>query len=121
MGTNGHLDLELGGTSVDQKVYRSMIGSLLYLSASKLDIMLSMCMRPRFQTAPKDYHLRVVKRIKRYLILTPNIGLWYPKWSHFELFDYSDVNYAGCKVDRKSTSETCQLIGRSLVSWSLKK
>jgi hypothetical protein len=121
MGTNGHLDLELGGTSVDQKVYRSMIGSLLYLSASKLDIMLSMCMRPRFQTAPKDYHLRVVKRIKRYLVLTPNIGLWYPKWSHFELFSYSDANYAGCKVDRKSTSETCQLIGRSLVSWSLKK
>jgi hypothetical protein len=75
MGTNGHLDLELGGTSVDQKVYRSMIGSLLYLSASKLDIMLSMCMRPRFQTAPKDYHLRVVKRIKRYLVLTPNLGL----------------------------------------------
>jgi hypothetical protein len=121
MGTNGHLDLELGGTSVDQKVYRSMIGSLLYLCTSKLDIMLSMCLRARLQTAPKDYHLRVVKRIKRYLVLTPNLGLWYPKWSHFELFGYSYANYAGCKVDRKSTSETCQLFGRSLVSWSLKK
>jgi hypothetical protein len=75
MGTNGHLDLNLGGTSVDQKVYRSMIGSLLYLCASRLDIMLSVCMCARFQAAPKDYHLRAVKRIMRYLVLTPNLGL----------------------------------------------
>jgi hypothetical protein len=116
MGTNGHLDLDLGGTSVDQKVYRSMIGSLLYLCASRPDIMLSVCMCARFQAAPKDCHLRAVKRIMRYLVLTPNLGLWYPKGSRFELLGYSDADYAGCKVDRKSTSGTCQFLGRSLVS-----
>jgi hypothetical protein len=121
MGTNGHLDLDLGGTSVDQKIYRYMIGSLLYLCTSMPDIMLSMCMCARFQAALKDCHLRAVKRIMRYLVLTPNLGLWYPKGSCFELLGYSDADYAGCKLDRKSTSETCQFIGRSLVSWSLKK
>jgi hypothetical protein len=121
MGTNGHLDLDLGGTSVDQKVYCSMIGSLLYLCASMPDIILSVCMCARFQAAPKDYHLRAVKKIMRYLVLTSNLGLWYPKGSHFELLGYSDANYAGCKVDRKSTSGTCQFLGQSLVSWSSKK
>jgi hypothetical protein len=119
MGTNGHLDL--GGTSVDQKVYRSMIGSLLYLCASRPDIMLSVCIYARFQAAPKDCHLRAVKRIVRYLVLTPNLGLWYPKGSRFELLGYLDADYAGCKVDRKSTSGTCQFLGWSLVSWSSKK
>jgi hypothetical protein len=57
----------------------------------------------------------------RYLVLTPNLGLWYPKGSHFELFGYSDADYAGCKVDRKSTSGTCQFLGWSLISWSSKK
>jgi hypothetical protein len=121
MGTNCHLDLDLGSTSVDQKVYRSMIGSLLYLYASRSDIMLSVCMCARFQAAHKDCHLRVVKRIMRYLVLTPNLSLWYPKGSRFELLLYSDANYAGCKVDRKSTSRTSQFLGRSLVSWSSKK
>jgi hypothetical protein len=121
MGTNGHLDLNLGSTSVDQKVYRSIIGSLLYLCASKPDIMLSVCMCARFQAASKDCHLRAVKRIMRYLVLTLNLGLWYPKGSHFELLGYSDADFAGCKVDRKSISETCQFLGRTLVSWSSKK
>jgi hypothetical protein len=121
MGTNGHLDLDLGGTSVDQMVYHSMIGSLLYLCPSSTDIMLSVCMCARFQAALKDCHLRTIKRIMRYLVLTPNLGLWYPKGSYFELLEYSDVDYAGGKVDRKSTSGICQFLGRSLVSWSSKK
>jgi hypothetical protein len=116
MGTNGYLDLDLDGTSVDQKVYRSMIESLLYLFAYRPDIMLSVCMCARFQAAPKDCHLREIKRIMRYLVLTPNLGLWYSKRSRFELLGYSDADYAGCKVDRKSTSGTCQFLGRSLVS-----
>jgi hypothetical protein len=120
-GTNGHLDLDLGNTSVDQKVYLSMIGSLLYLCASWPDIMLSVCMCARFQAARKDCHLRAVKRIMRYLVLTPNLGLWYPKGSRFDLLGYSDADYVGCKVDRKSTSRTCQFLERSLVSWSSKK
>jgi hypothetical protein len=121
VGTNGHLDLDLGGTSVDQKVYHSMIGSLLYLCASGPDIMLSVCMCVRFQAAAKDCHLRVVNRIMRYLVLTPNLGLWYPNGSCFELLGYSDADYARCKVDRKSTFGTCQFLGWSLVSWSSKK
>jgi hypothetical protein len=79
MGTNGHLDLDTGGKFVDQKVYWSMIGSLLYICASRPDIMLSVCMCARFQANPKEIHLRVVKRIMRYLVYTPNFGLWYPK------------------------------------------
>jgi hypothetical protein len=75
MGTNGHLDLDVGGKSVAQKVYRSMIGSLLYLCASRPNITLSVCMCARFQAAPKECHMRAVKRIMRYLVLTPNLGL----------------------------------------------
>jgi hypothetical protein len=92
MGTNGHLDLDLGGTSIDQKVYHSMIESLLYLCASRPDIMLSVCMCVRFEAAPKDCHLRAVKRIMRYLVFTPNLGLWYPKGSRFELLGYLDAD-----------------------------
>jgi hypothetical protein len=111
----------MGGTSVDQKVYRSMIGSLLYLCESRPNIMLSICMCARFQAALKECHFRVVKRIMRYLVFTSNLGLWYPDGSHFDLISYSNVNYAIWKVDRKSTSETFQFLGRSQVSWCSKK
>jgi hypothetical protein len=74
-----------------------------------------------FQADPKECQLRVVKRILRYLVHTPNFGLWYPKESTFDLIRYSDVDYAGCKIDRKSTSGTCQFLGRSVVSWPSKK
>jgi hypothetical protein len=121
IGTNGHLDLDVGEKSVDQKVYRSIIDSLLYLYASRPNIMLSICMCARFQAAPKEYHMRDVNRIMRYLVLTPNLGLWYPKGSHFDLIGYSNADYAGCKVDRKSISGTCQFLDTSLVSWSSKK
>jgi hypothetical protein len=116
MGTNGHLYLDTGGKSVYQKVYRSMIGSLLYLCSSRPDIMLSVCMCARFQANPKEVHISVVKRIMRYLVYTPNFGLWYPKGSTFDLIGYSDADYAGCKIDRKSTSGTCLFLRRSLVS-----
>ncbi|XP_066324042.1 uncharacterized mitochondrial protein AtMg00810-like [Miscanthus floridulus] len=121
MPTNGHLDLDKDGKAVDQKVYHSMIGSLLYLCASSPNIMLSVCMCARFQANPKECHLMAVKRILRYLVHTPNFGLWYPKGSIFNLLGYSDSDYAGSKVERKSTSGTCQFLGRSLVSWSSKK
>jgi hypothetical protein len=121
MGTNGHLDLDTGGKSVDQKVYRSMTGSLLYLCASRPDIMLSVCICAKFQADPKEVHLRVVKRIMRYLVYTPKFGLWYPKGSTIDLIGYSDADWVGCKIDRKRTSGTCQFLGRSLVSWASKK
>jgi hypothetical protein len=121
MGKNGHLDLDTGGKFVNQKVYQSMIGSLLYLCASRLNIMLSVCMCARFQDNPKEIHLRAMKRTMTYLVCTPKFGLWYPKGSTFDLIGYSDVDYARCKIDRKSTSGTCQFLGRSLVSWASKK
>jgi hypothetical protein len=121
MATNGHLDLDEGGKLVDLKLYRSMIGSLLYLTASRPDIMFSVCMCARLQAAPKECHLTAVKRIMRYLKYSPNIGLWYPKGAQFEVVGFSDSGYAGCKVDRKSTSGGCQLLGCSLISWPSKK
>ena len=78
MSSNEHLDLDEGGKTVDQTLYRSMIGSLLYLTASRPDIMFSVCMCARFQANPKETHLIAVKRILRYLKHTPSIGLWYP-------------------------------------------
>jgi hypothetical protein len=98
-----------------------MIGSLLYLCASRPDIMLSVCMCARFQADPKEVHLRAMKRILRYLVYTPKFGLWYPKGSTFDLIGYSDADWAECKIDKKRTSGTCQFLGRSLVSWASKK
>jgi hypothetical protein len=121
METNGHFDLNTWDNSVDQKVYQSMIGSFLYLCASRLNIMLYVCMCARFQADPKECHLRAVKIILRYLVHTPNFGLWYPMGSTFDLLWYSDVDYIRCNVDMKSTSGTCQFLERSLVSWASKK
>jgi hypothetical protein len=90
MPVKGQLGSCDGEKDVDIKVYRSMIGSLLYLCASRPDIMLSVGMCARFQSAPKESHLVAVKRILRYLVLTPTLGLWYPKGSTFELIGYSD-------------------------------
>jgi hypothetical protein len=114
MGTEGHLDLNAGYKSVDQKVYQSMIGSLLYHCASRPDIMRSVCICTIFQSDPKECHLVAVKHILRYLIHTPYIGLLYPNGSTFDLIEYSNSDYVGCKVDRKSTSETCQFFGKVL-------
>jgi hypothetical protein len=121
MGTDGHLDHNKGGKSMDQKAYWSMIGSLLYLCASSPDIMLNICMCARFQSDPKECHLVAVKQILRYLVSKPCFGIWYPKGSTFDLIRYSDFDYVECKVDKKSTSGTSQFLGRSLVSWSSKK
>jgi hypothetical protein len=121
MGTNGNLDSNASGNMVDQKLYRSMIRSLLYVTASRLDVMFSVCMCARFQASPRESHLKATKRILRYLKHTQNVGLWYPKGAKFELVGYFNLDYAGCKVERKSTSGTCQLLGRPLISWSSKK
>ena len=121
METNGNLDSDTSGNMVDQKLYRSMIGSLLYVTVSRLDVMFSVCMCARFQPSRRESHLKATKRILRYLKHTQNVGLWYPKGAKFELVVYSDSDYAGCKVERKSTSDTCQLLRRSFVSWLSKK
>src|SRR6185436_6180550 len=96
MPTNGHLDLDEGGKSVDQILYRSIIGSLLYLTASRPNIMFSIRICARFQANSKKSHISAVKRILRYLKHMPSIGLWYPKGASFTLLGYSD--FAGCRV-----------------------
>ena len=112
MDTKCHLQLNPKGIDVDQKLYRSMIGSLLYLCASRPDIVLSVGVCARYQAAPKESHMLAVKRILRYLIHTPKFGLWYPRDSSFTLRGFTDSDWAGDQDDRKSTSGACQFIGR---------
>ncbi|KAJ9557263.1 hypothetical protein OSB04_011877 [Centaurea solstitialis] len=121
MSTSFQLDADLSGNPVDQKVYRAIIGSLLYLTASRPDIMFATCVCARFQCDPRESHLGAVKRILKYLKGTPNFGLWYPKDSGFELTAFTDSDHAGCKLNRKSTSGACQFLGDKLVSWSSRK
>ena len=83
--------------------------------------MLSVCMCARFQATPKESHHKAVKHILRYPSHTPTLRLWYPKGSAFDLIGYSDSGYPGDRVDRKSTSDTCHFLRRSLVYWSSKK
>ncbi|GJX80761.1 putative ribonuclease H-like domain-containing protein [Tanacetum coccineum] len=109
------------GEEVDVHLYRSMIGCLMYLTASRPDIMFAVCLCARFQVTPKVSHLHAVKRIFRYLKHQPNLGLWYPKDSPFHLEAFSDSDYAGDNHDRRSTSGGCQYLGRRLVSWQCKK
>ncbi|GJU37073.1 putative ribonuclease H-like domain-containing protein [Tanacetum coccineum] len=108
-------------SDVDVHLYRSMIGSLMYLTASRPDIMFAVCACSRFQVTPKTSHLSVVKRIFRYLKGKPKLGLWYPRVSSFDLEAYSDSDYAGANLDRKSTTGGCQFLGRRLISWQCKK
>ena len=91
MAINGHLDLDVDGKPIDQSLYRSMIGSLFYLTVSRPDIMFSVCLCARFQANPKESHLSAVNRILRYLKHTPSIGLWYPKGASFCLLYTSDA------------------------------
>ena len=102
-------------------MYRGMIGSLLYLTASRPDIMYSVCLCARFQSCPKESYLSAIKRILKYLKGTMDIGLWYPKSDNFELIGFSDTDFSGCKVERKITSVTCHFLENSLVSWYSKK
>ncbi|KAK6160261.1 hypothetical protein DH2020_003642 [Rehmannia glutinosa] len=106
---------------VDQTRYRALIGSLVYLTASRPDITFAVGVCARFQSAPKESHMTTTMRILRYLKGCQEVGLWYPKECGFKLIGYSDSDYAGCRVDRKSTSGTCQMLGNRLVSWFSKK
>ncbi|GKE51628.1 hypothetical protein Tco_1486784, partial [Tanacetum coccineum] len=101
---------------MDVRLYRSMIGSLMYLNASRPDIMFAVCACSRFQVTPKTSHLNDVKRIFRYQKGKPKLGLWYPRVSSFNLEAYSDSDYAGVNHDRKSTIGGCQFLGRRLIS-----
>ncbi|GJS94905.1 hypothetical protein Tco_0801873 [Tanacetum coccineum] len=116
-----NLGPDLNGKSVNETQYRGMIGSLMYLTTSRPDIQFSTCLCVRYQTNPKESHLIVVKIIFKYLKGTPSLGLWYPKCLGFDLKGYSNSDYAGCNMNRKSTLGGYQLLGGKLVCWSAKK
>lgn len=121
MGSGSYVDIDEAGISIDITKYQGMIGSLLYLTVSRRDIMFSVSLCVCFQAYPKESHLSAVKRIMKYLKGTINIGLWYPKGSTCNLIGYSNTDYAGCKIDRKITGGTCHILGNSLVSRACKK
>ncbi|GKE42397.1 hypothetical protein Tco_1469681 [Tanacetum coccineum] len=103
------------------EIYRLMFGSLMYLTASKPDIMFAISACSRHQVTLLTSHLNAVKKIFKYLKGQPKLDLWYPKDSPFQLEAYSDSDYAGSHGDRKSTTGRCQFLGRRLISWQCKK
>ncbi|GKD55534.1 hypothetical protein Tco_1288921 [Tanacetum coccineum] len=105
-----NLGPDLNGKAVNETQYRGMIGSLMYLSASRFDIQFSTCLYARYQANPKESYLIAIKRIFMYLKGTPSLGLWYPKCSGFDLKGYPDSDYAGCNIDRKSTSAKAKYV-----------
>ncbi|XP_068504649.1 secreted RxLR effector protein 161-like [Phaseolus vulgaris] len=121
MSTNCYLGADEAGPEVNQTMYMGLICSLLYLTTSRPNIMFTVCLCARFQSCPKESHLKAAKRILKYLKGTISMGLWYPSLSPIHLVGFSDSDFAGCKLDRKSTSGTCHLLGSSLISWHSKK
>nr|GEY44064.1 hypothetical protein [Tanacetum cinerariifolium] len=107
--------------SVDSSKYQGMIGSLLYLTASRPNIMFSVCLCARIQENPKTTHLEAVKRIFRYIKGTSHLGLWYPKGTKIETIGYANSDHVGDYIDRKSTSGICMFMGCCLTSWFAKK
>ncbi|GJS28013.1 retrovirus-related pol polyprotein from transposon TNT 1-94 [Tanacetum coccineum] len=115
------LDEDKEGKAVDPSHYRGMIGTLLYLTASRPDLQFAICMCARYQARPTEKHLNAVKRIFRYLKGTVHRGLWYPKDSSIALTAFADVDHASCQDTRRSTSASIQLLGDRFVSWSSKR
>nr|GFA14417.1 uncharacterized mitochondrial protein AtMg00810-like [Tanacetum cinerariifolium] len=105
------------GEEVDVHMYRSMIGSLMYLTSLRPGIMFAVCACARYQVNPKVSHLYAVKKIFRYLKGQPKLGLWYSKDYPFDLVAYTDSDYVGASLDRKSTTGDCQFLGCRLISW----
>ncbi|GJZ74432.1 hypothetical protein Tco_0638578 [Tanacetum coccineum] len=115
------LDEDLQGKPVDATLYRGMIGSLMYLTASRPNLNYAICLCTRYQAKPTEKHLQAVKRIFQYHNGTINMGLWYLKDTDMSLTAYADVDHAGCQDTRHSTSGSAQFLGDKLVSWSSKK
>ncbi|GJT13598.1 retrovirus-related pol polyprotein from transposon TNT 1-94 [Tanacetum coccineum] len=115
------LDEDKEGKAIDPSHYRGMIGTLLYLTASRPDLQFAICMYARYQARPTEKHLNAVKRIIRYLKGTVHQGLWYPKDSSIALTAFAYADHVGCQDTRRSTSGSMQLLGDRLVSWSSKR
>ncbi|GKD46585.1 retrovirus-related pol polyprotein from transposon TNT 1-94 [Tanacetum coccineum] len=112
---------DLQGTPIDATLYRGMIGSLMYLTSSRPDLIYAVCLCARYQAKPTEKHLNAVKQIFQYLKGTINMGLWYLKYSNLSLTAYTDADHRGCQDTRHSTSGSAQFLGDKLVSWSFKK
>ncbi|GKD24477.1 putative ribonuclease H-like domain-containing protein [Tanacetum coccineum] len=121
METHKPLLKDADGEDVDEHMYRSMIGSLMYLTSSRTYIMFVVSVCARFQVNLKVSNVYAVKRIFRYLKCQPKLGLWYPKDLPFDLVAYIDSDYAGASLDKKSTTGGCQFLGCRLISWQCKK
>ncbi|BBG99674.1 transposable element gene [Prunus dulcis] len=121
MSTNAKIHRDLHGKSVNQTLYRSMIGSLPYLTAIRPDISYHVGVCARFQSDPKESHLFAVKRIIKYVSGTIDFGLWYTYDTSVNLVGYSDADWAGCNDDRKSISGGVIYVGNNLVAWHSKK
>nr|GEZ73239.1 uncharacterized mitochondrial protein AtMg00810-like [Tanacetum cinerariifolium] len=115
------LDEDKEGKAVDPTHYRGMIGTLLYLTASRPDLQFAICMCARYQARPTEKHVHAVKRIFRYLRGTVHQGLWYPKDSSIALTAFANADHAGCQDTRRSTSGSVQFLGERLISWSSKR
>ena len=121
MSPNVKLTVDLLGKSVDPSLYRSIIGSLLYLTASRPDISYNVGVCARYQANLKESHMTTLKRIIKYIKTTAEFGVWYNKDTSDVLAWYSDADWAGNADDRKSTLGGCFYMGNNLVSWMSKK
>ena len=121
MSPNVKLTVDLLGKSVDSSLYRSMIGSILYLTANRPDISYSVGVCARYQANPKESYMIVLKRIIKYVKTTADFGVWYNKDTNDVLAGYSDADCARNANDKKSTSGGCFYMGNNLVSWMSKK
>jgi hypothetical protein len=115
MSSAASLDLDEDGKAVDQREYRSMIDSLLYLTVTRPDIQFIVGLCARFQASPRSSHRMAVQRVFRYLKHTPEFGIWYSASFSLDLVSFSDADFAGCRINRKSNSRTCHFLGSSLV------
>nr|GEU65857.1 hypothetical protein [Tanacetum cinerariifolium] len=116
MVEKSNLDEDKEGKAIDPSHYRGMIGTLLYLTASRPDLQFALCMCARYQARPTKKHLHAVKSIFRYLRGTVNRGLWYSKDSSIPLTAFADADYAGCQDTHRSTSSSLQFLGDRLIS-----
>jgi hypothetical protein len=121
MSSTASLGPDEDGEAVDQREYRSMIGSLLYLTVTRPDIQFAVGLCARFQASPRSSHRTAVQRVFRYLKHTSEIGIWYSASSSMDLVGFFDADFTCCGIDRKSTSVTCHFLGSSLVCWSSQK
>ncbi|XP_075083389.1 secreted RxLR effector protein 161-like [Nicotiana tabacum] len=121
IATATRLDMDEPGSPMNETMYRGIIGSILYLTAIRPDIVFSVGLCARFQSSPKESHLKTAKKILRYLKGTQDLVLYYPSGDNFDLIGYANADYAGYQVDRKSTSGMAHFLGSCLISWGTRK